>query len=141
MATERQKKAIELMMTAKKKISVRKAMLKAGYSPASAHVNSIKKTGAWLDVLNKGLNDGFLLKRHKYLLEKNDGASIARGLDMAYKLKKYYGEDNGTGGVVNVQIMSYADKVKGMATAVPDTLPEVRESTYEAIGDDIRDAD
>ena len=87
-------------------------MREAGYKESSVRTPSIlTKSENWLKLSGKELSDEFLLKRHKYLIKKNDGASIARGLDMAYRLKKYYGEDINHGGNIQVQIINYSKKL------------------------------
>lgn len=109
--TALQLKTFGIVQTQKKK-NVKKAMIEAGYSPSSANVSQkLTKSENWLRLSGKELSDEFLLKRHKYLIKKNDGASIARGLDMAYRLKKYYGEDANHGGNIQVQIINYSKKL------------------------------
>lgn len=107
--TDLQRKAFALIANGEK---ITHAMQKVGFSKSTAH-NTAKLTGSkgWKQLINEHLSDDFLLKRHKFLLQKKDGLSIARGLDLAYKLKNRYGDVN-IGNAVIVLPSEAIDKYK-----------------------------
>lgn len=69
--TMRQKKTFELAMENNGNIS--KAMLAAGYSPATAkNPHLLKETDGWKELMKSvGLDDSSLLRKHKELLESS----------------------------------------------------------------------
>lgn len=89
-----------------------KAMISAGYSPATARTpQKLTERKGWKELMNKYLPDDKLLKKHNELLDKKeyivigkigereviptgeiDPNAVARGLDLAYKLKGRYKE-------------------------------------------------
>lgn len=90
--------------------NISKSMREVGYSKAySKNPHQMKKTKSWTDLMEKDLPDSLLTKKHKALLNKKeyiaigkkgerevistgemDGNAVAKGLDMAYKLKGKY---------------------------------------------------
>lgn len=110
MHTAKQRKAFEIVQSTGK--PVKHAMLEAGYSLHSAHKpQELTNSASWRNMLEKKLPNEYVLKRHKYLLERKDGASVAKGLDMVYKLKKFYVDDETQKGNIQVQIINYATKI------------------------------
>ena len=111
-----------------------KIMLEAGYSISTAKTpKNLTKSKAWPDLMEKNFPDNFLARQHKKLLNKKefiavgekgdrhieptgeiDPSAIARGLDMAYKLKsKYPAEKHDVGGVIAVvNVTRYAEDAK-----------------------------
>jgi phage terminase small subunit len=91
------------------------ALLKSGYSESMAHQQSnVTKSKGWNEILERALPDKKLLKRHKELLDKHefiaigkvgerevmrtgeiDANAVARGLEMAYKLKNKFPKEGG----------------------------------------------
>jgi len=89
-----------------------KAMRDAGYSEVSSKTpTKLTESRGWETLLKEELPDDFLLDKHKKLLNKKetrlknnvttgkievirtkeiDSTSVAKGLDMAYKIKKKY---------------------------------------------------
>ena len=106
-----------------------KLMQEAGYSKAySKNPNQLLKTAGWQDLMEKYFPDLFLARKHKKLLNKKefiaigkagerevlktgeiDPDAVARGLDMAYKLKsKYPAQKHKVEGLVEVvEIIKY----------------------------------
>jgi hypothetical protein len=95
-------------------ISMRKAMLKAGYSvnTAIAPGKNVVNSPSWEALMNKHIPDSLLAIKHNALLNKKeyiaigkvgqrevvptgeiDANAVAKGLDMAYKLKNRYAKD------------------------------------------------
>lgn len=84
------------------------AMVKAGYSPATAsNPKAIVETKSFQALMKEMLPDDFLMEKHKDLLqaeiktsirgeivtERMDSEAVSKGLDMAYKLKGSYAPD------------------------------------------------
>lgn len=111
--TLRQKKALRLVETGR---SMKEVMIQAGYSPITATHPKQKLTSSkgWNKALDKALPDNRLLKKHNELLDKQeyiaigkagerevvptgeiDANAVAKGLDMAYKLKNKYPKEGG----------------------------------------------
>jgi|SRR3990167_7351484 len=100
-------------------------MLEAGYSQSTSKTPArLTKSKSWPELLEKGLPDKKLLKRHNELLDKKetiaigkpgerevlttdqpDSSAVARGLDMAYKLKNKYPVDRDSGNT-NIAIVN-----------------------------------
>jgi len=116
-----------------------KAMLEAGYSPVTARSpQNLTNSKGWAAIIERKLPDKKLLKRHNQLLDKKefmavgergdrrieptgeiDPMAVARGLDMAYKLKSKYpataGDNSVNVAVVNVMNYSEATKDNNVA--------------------------
>ena len=108
--TERQNKTFEIVQRTGK--PVKHAMLEAGYSKSYANVSQmVTNSESWKHKMEKKLPEDYILKRHKYLLERKDGASVSKGLDMYYKMRKFYQEEGTQGGNIQVQIINYANKM------------------------------
>lgn len=81
-------------------------MRQAGYSEAYIHSNKIKDTKGWAELVNEVLPDHVLAEKHLQLLNKEEvvirrnkhertgqpHSDVKYALNMAYKLKKKYGE-------------------------------------------------
>jgi len=123
------------MPTVKQRVAIEKAvenggnltqaMLAAQYSPATANnPQNLTKSKAWSELIEKRLPDNKLLRRHNQLLDKKeffavgdrgdrhlietgeiDPQAVARGLDMAYKLKRKYPAER-SGGDTNVAVIN-----------------------------------
>lgn len=90
--TPLQQKTFEIVQRTGK--PVKHAMLEAGYKKSTAHTpQKLTNSRSWRELLNDKLPNEWVFKRHKYLLEKKDGLSIARGLDMYYKMTGKYQQD------------------------------------------------
>ena len=107
----KQKKAFQIVV--ERGGSVSAAMRESGYSPATAK-NPDKLTGSqgWKQLMEEYLPDSLLAQKHKELLtigrkkrkirhgttieeiEEIDTNAVKAGLDMAYKIKGAYKEDN-----------------------------------------------
>lgn len=93
--------------------NISKAMVEAGYSEASAkNPKNLTDSKGWKELMEEYLPDSLLAQKHKELLTVNkkttivhddestevreelDSNAIKAGLDMAYKLKGKYKEDN-----------------------------------------------
>lgn len=94
MSLFRARATIQNIMESNGKMSISKAMLKAGYPPATAkNPQQLTRSKTWKRLLDEYLPDDYLSKKHKELLEKKDFNAVAKGLDMAYKLKGKYQKD------------------------------------------------
>lgn len=98
MTSVKQKKAFNNMVDNGGNIS--KAMVDAGYSPATANTpQKLTESKGWKELMETYLPDDFLAKKHKELLDKVDDKglidtnAVKGGLDMAYKLKGAYAPD------------------------------------------------
>ena len=110
MATFRQKLTASKLVDNGGKVSMGKAMRESGYKKSYAkNPQKLKKTLSWLELMDKYLPDKLLSKKHGELLNKKeyvvigrvgerkivptgeiDPNAVARGLDLAYKLKSRY---------------------------------------------------
>lgn len=110
MATLKQKKAAQKITENHGNVS--KGMLEAGYSPNTAKKPSnLTNSKGWQELMDKFLPDSLLAKKHQALLNKEevrlknnnetgeidviptgqiDVQAVAKGLEMAYKLKGSY---------------------------------------------------
>lgn len=71
--------------------NIGKAMIAAGYSPATAKTpQKLTESKGWQELMATVFPDRLLLKKHKDLFNAESSAIIARALDMAYKIKGYY---------------------------------------------------
>lgn len=111
--TIRQKKRAEIIG---KNRTTEQELLEAGYAPSTAKKQppSVMKAKGWIEILDAKLPDSKLLTRHNELLDKQeyiaigkagerevvptgeiDANAVAKGLDMAYKLKSKYPKEGG----------------------------------------------
>jgi len=120
----REARAIALLKSGKAKTK-REALKKAGYSDSTATdhpetvFGKVRCQSALLDAFKKiGINDTYLAKKHKALIEaKNpktqyaasgpNHQAMAKGLDMAYKLRGEYAPEKH-----EMLTESYADRIK-----------------------------
>src|SRR3990167_3172887 len=106
-------------------LPVQKAMIEAGYSESSARRSTqLTRSKSWPELMEKYMPDNFLQKQHKKLLNKKefmaigdrgdrhieptgeiDPQAVAKGLDMAYKLKRKYPTEK-VGGDTNVAVIN-----------------------------------
>lgn len=105
-----------------------KLMRKAGYSKEySESPDKIKKTVSWQELMDEKIPDNMLAEKHQELLNKKeyiaigkkgerevvptgeiDPNAVAKGLDMAYKLKRKYEPDKGESNKqITYNIISY----------------------------------
>jgi len=102
-----------------------KIMVEAGYAPSTAtNPQKLTESKAWPALMEKYFPDTLLSKRHKQLLNKKeffavgekgdrrieptgeiDPAAVARGLEMAYKLKNKYPVEK-SGGDTSIAIVN-----------------------------------
>ena len=134
-----QQRAAKLVETGR---TMGEVMIKAGYSPITAqHPKKLTTSKAWPELLEKHLPDKKLLKRHNELLDKKesiaiwkvgerevlitdqpDSSAVARGLDMAYKLKRRYPaeKDFGNTNIAIVNVIKFdkdqRDKIEAKLT-------------------------
>jgi hypothetical protein len=103
---ERHKKVLKkISENIGKKASVEQAVKDAGYSKSYARSGHIKDTRSWDTLLKEEMPDGFLMEKHKELLEKKElfynpktgiiksgqpHSDVKQALDMAFKLKSKY---------------------------------------------------
>lgn len=139
--------------------SVSRAMLEAGYSKETAKTPAkLTDTDNWKYLMQEYLPDSLLAKKHKELLNKREVIFITneegkkqkvdlgldvqatfRGLDMAYKLKKRYGDEQGSGNkILIVMPAAIIDKnatkevVKEVVNEVPQQAPLEVKAPQEA---------
>lgn len=127
MATLKQKFAASKMVENGGNISM--SMMQAGYAPSTAKTpQKLTQSKAWPGLMEKYFPDQFLLKKHRELLDKKefvsvggrgdrhieptgeiDPQAVARGLDMAYKLKNKYPAEKHQidGNIAVVNIIKY----------------------------------
>jgi len=88
--------------------NVGKAMIDAGYSPATAKTpQKLTKSKGWQEIMDEMFPNELLLKKHKELLNAKklvidhwngkteiikmiDNVAVGKALDLAYKIKGYY---------------------------------------------------
>lgn len=109
MPTIQQRKAFKEVV---KGSTLTSAMVKAGYSQTTAkRTNKLTRTKGWKELIEKCLSDNFLANKHRELLNKKetirfydeetkttkikrtkeiDAQAVAKGLEMAYKIKGSY---------------------------------------------------
>ena len=117
--------------------NVSKSMVAAGYSKASAkNPQRLTESKGWQKLMEKYFPDQFLSKKHRELLNKKefmsvgergdrhieptgeiDPHAVARGLDMAYKLKNKYPAQKHQieGEIKTIEIVNYGTKHKTKA--------------------------
>ena len=92
MVTKLQERTFDLMLQTGMPAS--QAMKKAGYKASTARTpQKLTNSNSWRELLERRLPHDATFKRLKYLLERKDGLSVARGLDMVFKLKGMYQQD------------------------------------------------
>ena len=101
--TLRQKKAIKNVVENGGNIT--KAMIAAGYSPASANNPSVlTRTEAWQKIIDEKLKDDLLVQKHREALEatkwndftgerEEDHTTRLKAVELGYKLKKKLGPE------------------------------------------------
>lgn len=140
----RARKASLLLGESKGKLSQRQALLRAGFSQKTA--DNPKMVGGWTKLLNRMLPDSLLTKRHQELLNKkemtvllgDDGEpyrvnqpetqAVSKGLDMAYKLRGKYPQDEPTQDGTTV-LLSVMALIHGDAQPMVVTTPTHTETT------------
>lgn len=111
MATIKQKLAFKEVV---KGSTISGAMVKAGYSPTTAHrTNKLTRTKGWSELMDKHLPDSALAKRHRQLLNKNDvntelpeTMAVSKALDMAYRMKGRYADPEERGNKTLIVMIS-----------------------------------
>ena len=113
MPTIRQKKAVKALGENGGIIS--KAMKTAGYAPSIIHATEkLTNSMGFKELMKEELPEGYLLKKHRKLLDKVDKygeldvQAVTKALDMAYKLNNRYespAESPNTKTVVAVQVI------------------------------------
>ena len=108
----REAKAVALLKSGKAKTK-KEALEKAGYSKSTADkaadkiLGKVRVQSALLEAFAKlGINDTYLAKRHKVLLDATEHQAVSKGLDMAYKLKGEYAPEKFEG-----TVESYAERM------------------------------
>lgn len=88
-----------------------KAMIAAGYSPATAKTpQNVTKSKSWPELLEKYFPDTKLLSTHNEILTEAEDLPRLRALDMAYKLKSKYPATavDVSGSVAVVKVVKYS---------------------------------
>lgn len=120
--TERQIKAVELMLANNKKPrSKRKTkeqiLLEAGYAATTAKtkIGPIQQSDGWKALMNQYLPDDLLIKRHRELLNKRETMTIVKGYTGKGKDKKpvYEKIDLGPESVAVAKALDMGYKLKG----------------------------
>ena len=122
MATIRARRAFDKFVEARGAIGVSRAMREAGYSPISAkNPKNLTASKSWQQMMDEHFPDEFIAAKHQAFLNKtekivlmNKGktyiedtgqphSDVGKALDMAYKLKRRYGDVNiGQAVVLNI---------------------------------------
>lgn len=109
--------------------SVSAAMVKAGYTPAYAkNPQKLTESQSWKELMEKYLPDSLLAEKHNALLNKKefmiirsgkeaevtptgeiDPNAVAKGLDMAYKIKGTYAPEKLEHAITSVEVVKYTD--------------------------------
>lgn len=109
--------------------NISKAMRDAGYKSTSKNPQELTRSLGWQQLMDKYFPEKLLAKKHKKLLNKKeyiaigkfgereviatgeiDASAVAKGLDMAYKLRgKYKAEDEDKPRVAKIEIVNYGD--------------------------------
>lgn len=110
--------------------TMKNAMVKAGYSEAYAkNPKKIETSLTYQELLDKYLPDDIIAQRHRQLLDKKeqivvrngkdseivltdeiDANAVAKGIDMAYKIKGSYAPEKIDATITAVNIVNYGDK-------------------------------
>ncbi len=99
--------------------SVSEAMRSVGYSPSTASKPSnLTKSKGWKWLANKYIPDELLAQKHRELLDKQDSASVAKALDMAYKIKGYYAPEKHQNQNASISFKWTDEQVKSIAKRV-----------------------
>ena len=108
MPTHRQKRTATKMVETGGNVS--KAMVAGGYSPKTAHnPKKLTDSNGWKELMESNIPDDLLARKHQELLNKKvmfvsgkgkarktlatkeiDATAVAKGLDLAYKIKNKY---------------------------------------------------
>ena len=93
MATTKQKLALDKIVENGGNIG--KAMIAAGYSPATAKTpQKLTKTKGWKELMSKNFSDDNVMKQHLFLINQHaDLSAKTRAIDLYYKLKGRYATD------------------------------------------------
>jgi hypothetical protein len=131
MSTMMQRKAIRNIIKhndLKKSITVRQAMLDAGYAKSTAKQSTITKSHMWLALIDKILPDNKLLEKHaegldatRTIVSRENGDYTvpdynvrARYIELGYRLKGKLRDNSvnilNTGGNMNLEFISKEDK-------------------------------
>lgn len=120
MATAKQKRALDAALENGGKIST--AMRAVGYSAKTAKTpKKLTESKGWLELVEQFLPDNHLGKKHREFLDgprivrtfkkgeleievEETDPSAVKALDMAYKLKRKYGEDGGGNKVLIINV-------------------------------------
>lgn len=141
MPTIKQKLAFDKIVENRGNVSA--AMREVGYSDNSAkNPSNLTDSDGWKDLMETYLPDSLLWDKHKKLLEKQevvlknnnktgkieviktgeiDVQAVGKGLDMAYKLKRKYGEDAPPpGATVNFNLSISAQEISILKAKVKE---------------------
>jgi hypothetical protein len=109
MATLRQKMAVEKIVG--NGGNVTEAMREVGYTENTANTpQKLTESKGFKELMAKaGLDDDYLLKRHKTLLDNDDYKAIASGLNLAYKAKGYLNDQGPVVNNIKVALVEFID--------------------------------
>lgn len=127
MPTIKQKKAFKKIIENHGSVSA--AMVEVGYTEASAkNPSNLTESKGFKELMAQELPDGYLLKKHRKLLDRLDKEgeidvqAVSKGLDMAYKLGGNYSAEKH----ININVESEASpEIKALA----DKLNELHRGT------------
>ena len=131
MPTVKQKKTATKMV--EKGGNVSKAMVAGGYSPQTAHnPKKLTESKGWKELMESNIPDNLLARKHQALLNKKeiivvgkgkdrealttkeiDATAVAKGLDLAYKIKNKYPAER----VIDEGLRDKVDELSGRLKA------------------------
>ena len=97
--------------------NIGKAMVAAGYSPATARTpQKLTETKGWKELMSKNFSDDNVMRQHLFLINQHANPSVkVRAIDLYYKLKGKYatGKNQVNSEIQVVNVISYAsDRAK-----------------------------
>ena len=142
MSQEVQMNIVAQLLADNPKMSKAEAMIKANYSPSYANnPRELTRNEKFIKLFDKKVNDKLLIKKHKSLLtipvkirtyikgdltteiEELDSQAIAKGLEMAYKIKGSYAPEKHQNTNLNASVKDLLDALQNddEATLKPDS--------------------
>lgn len=112
--SEKAKKCIEIVK-AQPELTMRDAMLAAGYTEASAkNPQRVRQSKTWEELMDEKLPDDYLLEQHGELIKHADPNIKYKGIDLAYKIK----------GKIKREVMPVVPDYESLMKAVKDRAGE-----------------
>lgn len=117
--------------------TLKQAAMEVGLSGKYANSGALTRTKLFREMFDKAVPDGFLIKKHNQLLNKQevmvrgsknkivktgeiDVDAVKAGLDMAYKLKKHY--DNSVALTVKRDIGEVEDEIASALSEIAEAI-------------------